>query len=340
MKVVSLIIVAVLSILIPLISYFKNFKGVSWKNADWGAFGSYFGGVSSPFLSLLGFFAVLYTIKRQGKEAQEGNRRLEQKFDIESIHKLIEYHYKKVDSMRINKEVFGNRSFSTLISQFKSFFIAEISQQMLLRLKSLKLSKEDTALFKSLNISPNTNLSYFFPTLAYNEGEDKPIELKELIRRENLLLQQIIAVASKDEWQFLFATIFTKQTKDIQLQLIQNTLEGLYVSLGQQYSGYLRNVYYVLESISTISEEKGLQLSKVFRAQLTKDEVSFLWLNNLSPMSSHKFIQLLEDFNILDDVDFDNIVRQSFGMTSFSFFDFEDGQDYQKLAKEYQKVKS
>ncbi|MEE7625689.1 hypothetical protein V3O24_05900 [Methylobacter sp. Wu8] len=80
-------------------AYDGNIKtGFSKNSADWANFGSYVGGVLSPFFSLLAFAGLLWTINiqtQQIKHLQEESKRSEVYRIIEKLVARIDHNYKK-----------------------------------------------------------------------------------------------------------------------------------------------------------------------------------------------------------------------------------------------------
>jgi len=78
---------------LPVFYYLDTFPGdFSVVQAHWGSFGSYFGGIVSPILSLLSLFAVVLTVTLQKKllDAQRSDFSALNKLQIESNKQLGE----------------------------------------------------------------------------------------------------------------------------------------------------------------------------------------------------------------------------------------------------------
>lgn len=69
--------VAIISALGVLFLYFLHFpKTFSKEQEVWGQFGDYVGGLLNPFFSVLGFFALLYTIRQQSEVIELQSREM------------------------------------------------------------------------------------------------------------------------------------------------------------------------------------------------------------------------------------------------------------------------
>lgn len=81
--------------------YFKKLgTSIMAGTAEWGQFGDFVGGTTSPLLSLLAFLGVLYTINQNKQERND--RLLVQKAD--ETYKIIETIFKQIESSLENQE--------------------------------------------------------------------------------------------------------------------------------------------------------------------------------------------------------------------------------------------
>lgn len=74
----------------------------------------------------------------------------------------------------------------------------------------------------------------------------------------------------------------------------------LYKKYGHILGHYFRNMYYVMDTINNFSDKKNYR--ELFRAQLSRYELTLGIFNAVGSNSSTKMVQLLEEFDIFKDV--------------------------------------
>lgn len=87
------------------------------------------------------------------------------------------------------------------------------------------------------------------------------------------------------------------------IRMAGNILNSKY---GHKIGQYIRNMFYVLDTINNFKYNREYY-NKLFRAQLSRKEVLFCLFVAVSDKSSRKFVTLLNDNNILDDLYFEDL---------------------------------
>ena len=83
-------------------------------------------------------------------------------------------------------------------------------------------------------------------------------------------------------------------------KFIRNVGDYLYGQYGQYLGQYHRNIYYLLDSIQNFKYPNDY--SKIFRAQLSSDELTVILFNSMSSQSTLKTISLLKKFDIFNNI--------------------------------------
>lgn len=93
LKVIGVVIVISILVLLGFTigAYFYNFSSeFSTKNSDWGSFGSFIGGVLTPFLTFGTIILLIFTYKEQSKQVKIQQRQLEYNAYEQNIFECVE----------------------------------------------------------------------------------------------------------------------------------------------------------------------------------------------------------------------------------------------------------
>lgn len=74
----------------------------------------------------------------------------------------------------------------------------------------------------------------------------------------------------------------------------------IYKEYGHILGHYFRNMFYVMDTINEFSDKKNYK--ELFRAQLSRFELTLGLFNAVSSNSSIKMVKLLEEFDVFKDV--------------------------------------
>ena len=109
--------IAFLFIALGLIGYGINFKGsLSTSNSDWGSFGSYLAGVTSPILGIIGIVLTYSILNNQNKESRQS----EFKFMFQMLYKSLDDKKKEITIKKGRKVYSGKEAIKYLNVDFQS----------------------------------------------------------------------------------------------------------------------------------------------------------------------------------------------------------------------------
>jgi len=279
-------------IFLSLFAYLLRFhSGFSNNHTTWGEFGSYFGGVTGPLISVMAFIGLLKSISLTKKQ-----------FEIQSqestFFNLVNLHDRKVDKV--------NSAFLTENDSFK--YLCEMYYQ---KYDSVCKNVALNAIVDTPDALPDYTYHNYVVNLLglrkdFNtEGIKKC--LIEFVNRfetkfevENNIQMKIHHMVDKKN-AVLVETgkdLIRKMSVSERVLLLSKAYDSFYDEYGHISGSYIRNVYYVL--LHSKKCFKGLQYAKVFRAQLSRYEISLIYLNMLSSYCRPDFLILIKDFDILN----------------------------------------
>jgi hypothetical protein len=303
---------------------------------DWGNFGSYFASITG----LLAFSGVLYTASLSEKRADEEKERrmqaethtkdIEKKAEEDSIKreerelffKLLELHQEKLKSISY-KEVVSNNSFflrslqSTklppTVTMLKGVDACEkynsIVNSILYDYQIndcvTKIGNEKYSDFSDLSTALRISVEKFGNNYA---------KIKEYII-SNIENPNLYQMSINKEIFFSKTSIYHKNRIDYDIIDLYKAMKFsgniMNIKYGQIFGQYYRNMFYVLETCNQFRYNKEYYF-KLFRAQLSRVEIILCLLNAISDKSSPKFVKLLDDNNILDDLYYRDLVSIKF----------------------------
>ncbi|WP_417878570.1 putative phage abortive infection protein [Vibrio sp.] len=281
-------------IFLSLFAYLLKFhSGFSNNHTTWGEFGSYFGGVTGPLISIMAFIGLLKSISLTKKQ-----------FEIQSqestFFNLLNLHDRKVDKV--------NSAFLTEDDSFK--YLCEMYSQ---KYDSVCRTVALEAIVDTPHALPDYTYHNYVVGLIgirkdFNTEEIKK-HLIEFVNRfetkievnNNIHLKIHHMVDKKNA--VLVETgrdLIRQMSVSERVLLLSKAYDSFYDEYGHISGSYIRNVYYVL--LHSKNCFKGLQYAKVFRAQLSRYEISLIYFNMLSCYCQPDFLSLIKDFDILNEL--------------------------------------
>jgi hypothetical protein len=238
-----------------------------------GAIGDFFGGMLNPIFALLGFFALLETIKIQNKELKTSNEALQQSGEELGLTR---------EQATLSAKALREQSESIKLQNFENTFF-----------KMLDLHNE---IVKSLTYSGK---QYYIEKgnspiiLSYGDGK----EMKSVEVLNNLLLQ------FKNKLLFFVSNHHQKDRTNTKYL-------NVFKQYDQSVSKYFRNLYQILKFISCSSINNKKFYSNILRAQLSHNELELLFYHCASDFGSEKFILLLIEFEFLEHLVYDSHINE------------------------------
>lgn len=106
----------------------------------------------------------------------------------------------------------------------------------------------------------------------------------------------------------------SKSIEDIKGEIYEGYYEGFYLKYFESVlSHYFRNLYHIFKYVyksDLLSPDDKEFYSKIIRAQLSPDELILIFYNSLiDGLGNPKFLFLVKEFNILDNLNFDFIIE-------------------------------
>ncbi|MCC4791186.1 putative phage abortive infection protein [Vibrio splendidus] len=269
---------------------FKFNDGLSNLHSEWGEFGSFFGGVVSPIISILAFIGLLYSMDETKKQFSEQR-------DESAFYSLLNFHSSKVEQLT-NHELKGYELFKYLSMKYDVLY-----DEYCFNLAKKKI------------INNTSELPYFsYDFLSEKIKENYPyvkgsgIELAEnyfnLSEDKHELLKGLIDASISDEDKSRVSvigdTIVRKFSSEQRLVCLKEIYDEFYHDYGYLVGHYFRNINYILEHVDKSFNKENY--SKIFRAQLSRYELTLLYYNMTSSYSSDSFNKLINRYNILNGI--------------------------------------
>lgn len=283
--------------------------GISSEYDAWISFGAY----ASAVLSLVAVIGLLYNIhltKSQLRKQEDLHREQSERgmfFDLIELHlnkaRLVTYEEHLLNGLT-PRVVSGVDAFKRYSDEFKgSYFIKELP-----------------VLFRNWVADNTTSLNKEVCSFVRERlGEtffDKPIEsdehFMELLdqdlsksesryeRLKNLGLDDGMPAPQINEMMRLGRLIFEKLNSEKRVKVLNECLDHFYKKNGHQLGHYYRNFYYVLDELSNYKYAD--KWASFLRAQLSRHELAMLYYNALSHRSGVKFIPILTQYDIFNEL--------------------------------------
>jgi len=272
--------------------YFDVFHdGYSDDFNKWGAFGSYFASITGLFA----FLGVLYTVKQSNEQVKANEER-------GLFFKMLELYQKQADSISYGN-VIGVNAFENYVKVINDKLVMIIIYKDIISKYQLDLIKFDGIdkttgyylkflrdYFPNEKITPESNFDILINTLKSNIDYN-------IIRIPD-------DFDNNSDYYFAFADIFDSvKNVDLQCFRLENMKEvgdSLYKENDQYLGQYFRNVYYLMEVLYNFKDSRDY--SKIFRAQLSRYELTLLLYNSVSSQSSPETVKYLSKFEIFNNI--------------------------------------
>lgn len=295
---------------------------------DWGSFGSYMGSITG----LLAFAGVLYTVMETKKETKsakldadrreaEATKQAVKREERDIFFKLLELHRDKVnfvaytDIVRSYENVVGLNAFETYKNISNSILVDYSIYYCIINLKIEDLE----------NLEERFPNKYSFVNKRVLEVCDK---LHVQLFKENktdstrINFRSIRAHLSKvylnyDYYYWIGGLSDNKPLSCngiLQHYKLEFKIDNMYVAIklvgefinvkfGHILGQYYRNMYYVLDTIDHFfDEDDKMRYFKIYRAQLSRNEILLCLFNAVSFKSSERFVRLLDNNNFFDEL--------------------------------------
>lgn len=275
--------------IVPLGMYINAFRGgLSEIHSVWGAFGSFFGGVVSPIVSVLAFTGLLYSMEQTKKQFSD-------QIDESTFFSLLNFHVSKIEQLS-DGEHKGYELFKHLSLKFN-----EIYKEHCLKIAHSEIIN---------NTSNLPHFAYDFLAMKISnirselDGTHKEICEKyfQLSSDKHEVLKCIIDTdSSKDDRERIFVigdTWVRQLNSSERIKVFNEIYNDFYHEYGHIVGHYFRNIHYLMKHFD--ESDHSFKYSKIFRAQLSRFELTLMFYNMTSKFSSTEFNDLVSKYNILN----------------------------------------
>lgn len=282
--------------LLPFLLTSETISIVSFR--DTGQIGDTIGGITSPFLSFFGSILVYLALKAQ----IEANNKIQTQFDEQ----------KKIDY----RQNFENTFFNMLTIHHDIVKNIDYESSSLLQKSSLSsyLYAHNGGLYNKLSESNQINSRDVFKVsldlIRYLIQEDLILE-HQLNRPNEDHIFMAVYDAELSRKLKTFKKIFSLSEISFlnisETTRFQSIYDSIYFKLSTDFGHYFRNLYRIIKMVdekkfsdNQIEDYKiKYSYTSIVRAQLSDDEIVWLFFNCLSNKGSEKFKPLLEKYSIL-----------------------------------------
>lgn len=276
-----------------LLLYINKFSGgLSESHTVWAEFGSFFGGVLSPIVSVLAFVGLLYSMdqtKFQFKQQREEN----------SFYSLLNFYHSKV-SQAAYENVTGLDTFKVISNKF---FISYEDRCFRLAKNNIQNDPNNLPHF-SYHFLSNIIQKRSPVNLDSDPGQDLVVEYFSLSGDKNELFKSLFDVTmSQEERGRIIAigdTLVRQMPSEQRLGVIGEVYSDFYHDHGHILGHYFRHFYYTLAHAD--SSTKNYDYAKILRAQMSRYELNLLYYNALSDYTSKEFNTLLAKYDIFNGI--------------------------------------
>lgn len=279
-------------IFLSLVLYLCEFNsGLSNNHTKWGEFGSYFGGITGPLISVMAFIGLLKSISLTKKQ-----------FEIQSqestFFNLLNFHASKVD--KIYSERSGKTdAFQFLCEKYGEKYDYHCTRVALNSIVDKPGELPDFTYFNFLRIllglhDAITKEEIKSALSKYLSG----FENKQLILNDIDLKRSVISHDFKPVLVETGRDIIRKMSCNERVEILRKAFDGFYYEYGHISGSYIRNIYYILSHSN--ESNNGSKYAKIFRAQLSRHELALIYFNMSSSYCDPDFINLIEEFDILN----------------------------------------
>ena len=272
--------------------YLSEFHSpLSNNHTKWGEFGSYFGGVTGPLVSVMAFIGLLKSISLTKKQ-----------FELQSqestFFNLLNFHTSKVT--KIYSETTGETdAFKSLCEKYNEIYE---SRCIAVALDGIVKNQQDLPTYLYYNF-----IKYFFTlndNLNLEEIKSRFSHYLKEFDNEKLILNDIRLKSKnvKDNGKYTLIEVgrdlVRAMSANERVKVLRNAFDGFYDELGHVSGSYIRNIYYILSHCN--ESINGDKYAKIFRAQLSRYELVIIFLNMTSSYCKPEFIYLIKKFDILN----------------------------------------
>ncbi|WP_412495458.1 putative phage abortive infection protein [Vibrio cyclitrophicus] len=283
---ITLFSILAIGVLVLYVSMFSG--GLSDSHSVWGEFGSFFGGVLSPIVSILAFVGLLYSM-------EQTKTQFKLQSEESSFYSLLNFHHAKV-SQTAYKDTAGFDAFKALSDEFFNYYEKYC---FIIARKQIQENPDGLPDFAyhflsdviKNRSSPVEGIGKKLVSKYFGLSEDK----NELFKR---LFDANISEHDNSKIVAIGDTLIRQLTPEERVEIVGSIYNDFYHEHGHRLGHYFRNLYYTLEVADSSNSHEVY--AKILRAQLSRYELNLLFYNSFSEYGSAKFNRLLVKYSLLN----------------------------------------
>ena len=288
-KAVLFFIIAV-CLIYPLYLYRQTFPYVSNSHSNWGEFGSFLSGTLGSAFSLFAFLGLLVSIKNTDKQFIRQSQE-------NSFFTLLGLHTSKVQNITIDGKN-GHDAFQYLNRQTKQVYI----------FGSVAYVRDKLAKSEIINFQDSI-IDYLIKRkkLESDELSNREILSAYIENTENAeeelrgLLNEAMSPVNYDTSFSDACIIFLEnETSSQRIGFLGEVFDRTYDKYGYLIDHYFKNIYYTLKYID--SSDNLLHFANVFKAQLSRYEITMLYYYLASSFCDQDLKALVKKYGLLSDI--------------------------------------
>ena len=328
---INFLLIAILFIsissVIMLIIYFKNVTiDPSTNSIDWGNFGSYFASITG----LLAFAGVLYTVKQSNDRSDKTDIETVKREERDLFFKLLELHKDKLNSITYTENNHNNTGLNALemyLNFLNNILVEYHFNYCIVNMEKEDFDKLDYYIDIEMNIIIQCNKinALMNGKKSYSIDIINPLDF-QFEKLKTFINDEINSYKLYDGIKY-YTSNLSLQYKEISKHFIcEMDKRDMYLAMkiagsimnieyGQVLGQYFKNMYYLLTIIKQFNynENDKNYYFKLFRAQLSRSEIIICLFNSLSYISTIKYVTLLDDNKILNDMFFTDLYFTNYG---------------------------
>ena len=300
-------IFGLIAVIIMVVYFYQTGSDFVDKNIDWGEFGSVVGAISG----FIAFIGVLFTL-RQNKQQFLNSEDRSVFFELLRIFisyrdtlrvKRIDWKY---DSERFQWKITQHNEFCTPEKTYRQIYV-ELYHTFYLEIRRgipRNFSKEE---FAGRIISKNMSEEQWMLRYSHLAAAiDNIYAEHRLGMYGGKVTMRSVHLNSYDYLCLNAIKIYLEQKNFKSIaEACTKAADHCFAPYKNQLGTYFRNAYYILEMASEFNSPKNY--SKIFRAQLSKDELTLLFFNSFSSLSTPKTRELYLSADLFNNLELKDV---------------------------------
>ena len=249
------------------------------------AFSDFIGGFVGPIWALVGVILFYVALTEQRKDFQTNREALKaQTAALEQ--QIVEFELQRVE-LSETREVFKIQTETFKKQQFDSIFFNLVNlHHMITNAINLTRRVDKYQGFESL----------FIKNADRNERVDKVYNGRDCF-----------GIFVKEFREIYFSYKEIEKSMD-ELELVKRAYWEFFQKYQSDLGHYFRNLYHIFKFVKNSEEPNKISYTSLIRAQLSNDELFMLFYNCVSDLGNEKFLPLIEEFHLLQNLNIDDLI--------------------------------